>query len=436
MFNPVEPRVDDPSGRTRRRPSIGRIVYWSFLLGIPLAGFAGGIALLIASNQLDAAVQTYRNAGPCRGVTAIGCYTTVPGTLAKFSITRGKTGDTADMTLQLQDGTRSNWAKTNRQQEDALHIGAPILAKFYEGAITAVYLGAIGIETKDSPVYKQSDMRLGAVLIPTLGLIIAAATFFTLRGQRQVTVGSLVAIDRTLPIAEQEALLRRALLGEHAVQPTGATADSLPVGVTLPFILRPHPMPTGRPWWVAPIAVAIAVPLLLLRNRTPAPIAQVALAVTVAGIVIGIVLHWLYRNRRMLVVDDSSVRRMNLFGFSRVVSRSDIARLAFPLVSSFALPSSEPRLLLLDTGGCCLLGLRRYYPTDEEAVQLAAVLRVPLDMNLAKRLTSASRLRRTIPAAVSWSEAHPILMSVLVTPPVLLVIVLFIWVLDGFNWSN
>ena len=127
---------------------------------------------------------------------------------------------------------------------------------------------------------------------------------------------------------------------------------------------------------------------------------------------------------------------MNLFGFSRVVSRSDIARLAFPLVSSFAIPTLEPRLLLLDGSGRCIMSLRRYYPTDEEAVQLAAVLRVPLDMNLAKRLTSASRLRRTIPAGVSWSEAHPILMSVLVTPPVLVLIVLFIWVLDGFKWSS
>jgi len=437
MFSPVEPTADQPSGRTRRRLSVGRIFYWSFLLGIPLAGIGGGIALLIASNQLDAAVQTYRNAVPCRSaLTTTACYTAVPGTLVKISITRGKTGDTADMTLQLQDGTRSTWAKTNWQQEDALHVGAPIWVKSYQGAITAVFLGAVGIETKDSPVYKQSDMRLGAILIPTLGLIIAAATLFIMRGQRQVTVGTLVAIDRTLPIAEQEALLRRALMGEQAVQPTGGTAESQPVGVTLPFILRPHSMPTGRPWWVAPIAVAIAVPLLLLRSRTPASIAQVVLAVTVAGIVLGIVLHWLYRNRRMLVVDDLTVRKMNLFGFSRVVSRSDIARLAFPLLSSFAIPTLEPRLLLVDATGRCLLGLRRYYPTDDEAVQLAAVLRVPLDMNLAKRLTSASRLRRTIPAAVSWSEAHPILMSVLVTPPVLVVIVLFIWVVDGFKWSS
>jgi hypothetical protein len=435
MFNPVEPSAEQPSGRTRRRLSIGRILYWSLLLGIPLAGIAGGIALLIASNELDAAVQTYRNAVPCRSaLTTSACYTTVPGTLAKFSITRGKTGDTADMTLQLPDGMRLTWAKTNWQQEDALHVGAPIQAKFYQGAITAVYLGAIGIEAKDSPVYKQSDMRLGAVLIPTLGLIIALASFFTLRGQRQVTVGSLVAIDRTLPIAEQEALLGHALSQDQPAE-TPVPRGAQPF-VTLPFMFRPHPMPTGRPWWVAPLVVAIAVPLLLLRSRTPASIAQIVLAVTGVGIVAGAVLHWLYRNRRMLVADDLSVRRVNLLGFSRVVSRSDIARLAFPLVSSFALPSLEPRLLLVDGSGRCILSLRRYYPTDEEAVQLAAVLRVPLDMNLAKRLTSAARLRRTIPGAVSWSEAHPILMSVLVTPPVLVLIVLFIWVLDGFRWSN
>src|ERR1700687_5093951 len=215
MFNPIEPRVDQPSGRIRRRPSLGRIFFWSYLLGIPVVAVGAGVALLIASNQLDAAVQTYRSAVPCSASTSTACYTLVPGTLVKFTITRGKTGSTADMTLRLPDGTRSTWAKTNGQQEDALRVGAPIRAEFYQGAITTVYLGAIGIQTKDSPVYKQSDMRLGAVLIPVLGLIIAAASFFTLRGQKQVTVGSLMAIDPTLPIAQQEALVRHALLQDR-----------------------------------------------------------------------------------------------------------------------------------------------------------------------------------------------------------------------------
>lgn len=434
MFSPVEPTAEQPSGRTRRRLSIGRIVHWSFLLGIPLAGFAGGIALLIASNQLDAAVQTYRSAVPCRGgATSTPCYTVVRATLVKSTITRGKTGDTADMTLQLPDGIRSTWAKTNWQQEDALHVGAPILAKFYQGAMTAVYLGPVGIETKDSPVYKQSDMRLGAVLIPTLGLIIAAATFFTMRGQRHVTVGSLVAIDRTLPIAEQEKLLRRALTQGPLPETSMSTAISQPAGAMLPFTLRPHPIPTGRPWWVGLIIVGLAVPLFLLRMRTPSSIAQLVLAATVAALLVAVVLHWLYRNRRMLVVDDFSVRRVNLFGFSRVVSRTDVARLECPIFSSYGMSASEPRLLLLDASGRCLLGLRRYYATDEEAAQLAAALRVPFDPKLATRLTSASQLRRTIPGAASWPEAHPYWISLLLLLPIFVAVCLFVWVLNGFQ---
>jgi hypothetical protein len=201
----------------------------------------------------------------------------------------------------------------------------------------------------------------------------------------------------------------------------------------LPFTLRPHPIPTGRPWWVSLIVVAIFVPLLLLRIRTPGSIAQVVLAATVAGMVAGVVLHWLYRNRRMLVVDDFTVRRVNLFGLSRVVSRSDIARVACPIVTSFALPSSEPRLLLLDASGRSLLGVRRYYPTDHEAAQVAGALRVPLDMNLASRLTSASRLRRTIPGAVSWPEAHPYLTMLGLVLPMLVVVSLVAWMLEGFK---
>src|SRR6202165_5416768 len=125
-----------PSGRGRRWPSLGRIFFWSFALGIPVVAVGAGVALLIASNQLDAAVQTYRNAVPCPSTpTSSACYTTVPGTLVKFSISRGKSGDTADMTLQLPGGTKTTWAKTSWQQEDVLHVGAPLQAKFYRGAI-------------------------------------------------------------------------------------------------------------------------------------------------------------------------------------------------------------------------------------------------------------------------------------------------------------
>src|SRR5437879_10731161 len=98
----------------------------------------------------------------------------------------------------------------------------------------------------------------------------------------------------------------------------------------LPCILRPHPIPTGRPWWVSLVVVAIGVPLLLLEIGTPGVIAEVVLAVAVAGIAAGVLLHWLYRNRRMFAVNESSVRRVDLFGFSRVISRSDIARVACP----------------------------------------------------------------------------------------------------------
>ncbi len=201
----------------------------------------------------------------------------------------------------------------------------------------------------------------------------------------------------------------------------------------LPFILRPHPIPTGRPWWVSLIVVAIGVPLLLLEIGTPGAIAQVVLAMTAAAMVAGVMLHWLYRNRRKFAVDEVGVRRVNLFGFSRVISRSDIARVACPLVSSFALPAVEPRLLLLDANGRCVLGLRRYYPTDDETVQVAAALRVPFDVNPASRHTSAIRLRRTIPGAVSWPEAHPYLTMLGLILPLLVFASLVASVLDGFK---
>jgi len=386
---------------------------------IPVAAVLGWIALLIASSQLDADVQTYRKAGPCSSApAATACYTLVPGTLTKFSISPGKFGDTTDMTLQLPDGARSTWAKTSRQQEDALHVGAPVQANFYLGALTTVYLGSsIGMQTKDNPIYEQTDMRLAVVGIPILVLIIATVSFVTLRTWKQIKLGPIPTIDATLPVEEQERLLGQALSGVQPGETPSVTAGSHGTGVTLPFTLRPHPIPTGRPWWVGLVVVAIAMPLLLVRMRTPGTIDQFVLEATAAAMLAAVVLHWLYRNRRIPVVDDLTVRRANLFGISRVVSRNDIARVACPIVMNFGMTVPEPRLLLLDASGRCLLGLKRYYPTDEEAAQVAAALRVPQDTTWTARLTTLSLLRRTIPGAVSWPEAHPYVTALVLLPP-------------------
>lgn len=431
MYNPIASPAEPPSRRSGRRPSLKRV----FFLVIPVAALLGWIALLIASSQLDAVVQTYQKAGPCPSASAAtACYTLVPGTLTKFSISRGKSGDTTDMTLQLPDGTRSTWAKTSWQQEDALHVGAPVQAKFYLGALTTVYVGSsVGIQTKDNPIYKQTDMRLAVIGIPILGLIIATVSFTTIRTRKQIKLGPMPTIDATLPVEEQQRLLRQALWGVQPGDTPSVTAGSQATGVTLPFTLRPHPIPTGRPWWVSLIMAGIALPLLLLRMRTPGSIARVVLGVTGCALLAAVVLHWLYRNRRMLVVDDLTVRRVNLFGISHVVSRNDIARVACPIVMNFGMTGPEPRLLLLDASGRCLLGLKRYYPTDEEAALVAAALRVPQDTTWPARLTTLSRLRRTIPGAVSWPEAHPYVTALVLVPPIFVAACLLVWTLNGFK---
>jgi hypothetical protein len=167
--------------------------------------------------------------------------------------------------------------------------------------------------------------------------------------------------------------------------------------------------------------------------RTPDSIAQVVIVATAIAMLAGILLHWLYRHRRMLVVDEMNVRRVNLFGASRVVSRADIVSLAFPIIMSFnSRVPEEPRLLLLDAGGCCLLRLTRYYSTDDDAAQLAAALGVSPTVDSSQHITAA-RLRRTIPGAASWTEAHPYLTSLVLLPPILIAVGLFVWMLNGFK---
>jgi hypothetical protein len=51
----------------------------------------------------------------------------------------------------------------------------------------------------------------------------------------------------------------------------------------------------------------------------------------------------------------------------------------------------------------------------------------------ARRLVRSGRLRRTIPGAVTWPEAHPYLTSLMLLAPILLAIGLFVWMLNGFK---
>ncbi len=418
----------------RGRPSFGRILFWSYILGIPLIAVGAGVVMLIASSRLDAAVQTYRSARLCpTASTSDACFTLVPGTLVSFKITRGKTGDTADMTLRLPTGTVSTWAMTSWTQEDALHVGVPLRAKVYQAAISAIYVGDTGIETKDSPLYKQGNLREGAVIVPILGLAIGAGSYWAIRRRNRPGPVSIKMIDATLPIAEQEMLLRQALALDQPDTTRELAAGSRPITVNLPMTLRPRRIPAGYPWWVALIVAGIGVPSLVLRMRMPGSIAHVVIAATLMAMLVGVILHWLYRNRRMLVVDDMSVRRVNLFGMSRSVSRTEISSLAFPvIISSNARVPDEPRLLILDATGSCLMRLTRYYPTDDDAAQLAAALRVPLQAD-SSRSTTASQLRRTIPGAVSWPEAHPYLASLVLLPPILVAMGFFVWMLNGFK---
>jgi hypothetical protein len=192
-------------------------------------------------------------------------------------------------------------------------------------------------------------------------------------------------------------------------------------------------MPTRYPWWVGLIVVAIALPALFWRLGTPTSNAQAVLVVTTMVILAGVLLHWAYLHRRMLLVDDLTVRRVNSLGGSRTISRAEIAKLAFPtIISAGSRAPDEPRLLLLDATGRCVLRLTRYWPTNDDAVQLAAALGVPLPTDSSRR-TAATQLGRAIPGSVSWFEGHPYLASIVLVPPIIVAVGLFVWVLNGFK---
>src|SRR5260370_6907757 len=90
-------------------------------------------------------------------------------------------------------------------------------------------------------------MRLAAVVIPVVGLVIAGVSFITRRDKKHVKLGPITTIDPTLPVEEQERLVRQVLLGVQPAETASVTAGSQAARGLLPFTPRSPPIPPRRP---------------------------------------------------------------------------------------------------------------------------------------------------------------------------------------------
>jgi hypothetical protein len=411
---------------------VGMLLF-ALLALIPLALLVGGGILLFNSFTVESAARAYRAAPPCVSAPAVrDCYKVESGTIAAASIRRGRGGDTTTLDINLPEGRKSTWVSTSWAAEDALTVGSVVSVKLYHDQITVVALPGFLLVARDNPARVQKDFRLAGLLLIGMGALLAVmlgVSVWRSRGKRPPGY-----IDPNLPPAEQEKELRRQLgLASTPWADPAVPAVPAPVPVMLPLTLRPQPISTGRPWWLAALVVMFGFPSIALRMRAPQSVLVGTIIVSAALALAVVAFHLLYTHNRRLVVDDINITLFDLWGRQRVVARSEIQRIALRTIISFsARVPDERRMLLVGADGSCLLPVPKYNLSYDDASQLAAVLRIPIDSPRERRVLRGA-LKREIPGSLTWYERHMMSVTIVSLVAILGATFLFIWAASGFR---
>lgn len=252
----------------------------------------------------------------------------------------------------------------------------------------------------------------GAVLAITGGVLMIPGAIFFLRRRRHA--GSVQSDDEKIALAlaaPGAAPVTRGQFDEVFGLPAVPPATS----VILPFALHSRPW-IGRAWWLAPLTfIGLGLWFALGRHGFRGQVGLWMISSIALGIVVGVV-QYAYLYRRRLVVDDLTVSFTDVLGRVTSVPRADVTRVALrTLVTRSVL---ENRLLMLGPNSGCVLRVPRFGLRYEEASQLAAVLRVPVDPSWDRPATIES-LRTEFPGALTWSERHRLLYVLVVMVPII-----------------
>jgi hypothetical protein len=189
-----------------------------------------------------------------------------------------------------------------------------------------------------------------------------------------------------------------------------------PITVMLPWSLNSRPAADARPWWLAPMAVLVILPLVGSRARSATLFVWSVAFGVILAVGIGL-LQFRYVYRRRLIVDDLTVSFRGALGQVASVPPADVRRIALRIVLGQRV--MENRLLVLGADDRCRMRVARFGLTYEEASQLAAVLRVPIDVDW-DHPTTLQDMEREMPGCSTWSERHRFLFGALVMIPIVL----------------
>lgn len=182
---------------------------------------------------------------------------------------------------------------------------------------------------------------------------------------------------------------------------------------SLPLTLRPEPSAPSPRWWLSAVSIpvlAFSVGLHLYASKTAAAL----MALASVGLPIALLLlRQRAANARRLTVDDLGVERTDFLARVVRVPRTAVRRVALRAIClPFSQARPDRRLLLLGKDGRCLLRVSGYSLSYQEASQVAAALRVPIDPSW-DRVSTYGTVNWEIPGAASAFEAHPVVLGAL-----------------------
>jgi hypothetical protein len=294
------------------------------------------------------------------------------------------------------------------------------------GLITAGGLVLIGVSFFQPAGQNRDDLfSSGLVYLIGGGIWLGVGAYFFFRRRRRSRHDPAHAFEDAILTASDASPLPAdldAVFGPPIVPP--------PTTVILPYALSSKPWQVGRPWWLAPIVLVVMGVSVVIRAHGSGGTIWAALAISLALAAAVGALQLAYLYRRRIVVDDLNVSSWDMFGRATTVARGDIGRIALrTLIGKY---THEDRLFMLGRDGQCLLRIARFGLSYEEAVQLAAVLRVPIDRTWDRPATIAE-MRKEIPGSATWAERHRLLFGLAIMIPCMTFAALLTLARDGLR---
>ena len=393
VIDPI--RASFPSDSVAPKSFLQRLGH---LLLATVAVLIPGAFLLLAAIMVLAAVlqastaRAYQSASLCTAAESPECYALIEG-----SIKSAQASSETAVDISVSDTTASTWVRTTPAQAEALVPGAAVMVQRFRGQIAQVWIQDWKLVARDNPTLVEQNDQIAAWVLGVPSLIWLA--FGSLVVFRRRHLRPRVPSASTRSVATPIPQPFDAVFGAPAVPPSAT--------VNLPLVLRSRG-DRNRPWWLAPVLLVVFLPGVPLRTHASTQAVIVTFFVGLALAPLLAVVLYGYANRRRLVVDDLNVSFVNARGQAKLIARNDVTRVALRSVSTGRL--TDDRLFLIGTEGRCLLALRNFNLTPDEATLLAAVLRVPIDPTW-DRPATVQALEREIPGATPWSERHPMVIA-------------------------